>query len=92
MSIEPGDSMMVILSALDTGGRFTVQREPMIWSGHGVTEAGAVSKALVENVDLGLTLASLCGLPPMDWIAADGKECNGFGVRDRIAKGAVNYL
>ena len=45
-----------------------VCRVPMIWSGPGVTVAGQTSAALVENLDIGPTAASLCGLPTMDWI------------------------
>lgn len=43
-----------------------VCRVPMIWQVPGVTPAGAVCEALVENIDLAPTLTALCGLRPMD--------------------------
>ena len=43
-----------------------VCRVPMIWAGPGI-ESGHTSHALVENVDVADTLASLCGVPAMDW-------------------------
>lgn len=49
-----------------------VCRVPMIWHVPGVTRAGHVSRQLVENLDLGPTLAALCGLPAMNW--ADGMD------------------
>jgi len=51
-----------------------VCRVPMIWQVPGVTDeqAGAVRSAPVENLDLGPTIASLCGLPAMGW--ADGHD------------------
>jgi arylsulfatase A-like enzyme len=44
----------------------------MIWRVPGHTAAGQDCNQLVENVDISPTLASLCGLPPMDW--ADGSD------------------
>jgi arylsulfatase len=49
-----------------------VCRVPMIWRAPRVTAAGTVNRQLVENIDIGPTLASLCGLPEMDWV--DGKD------------------
>jgi len=49
-----------------------VCRVPSLWRVPGVTEAGAVHEALVENVDLAPTAAALAGLPPMP--TADGKD------------------
>ncbi len=43
-----------------------VCRVPMIWCGPGIPAGDALASP-VENVDLAPTLASLCGLPPMDW-------------------------
>jgi arylsulfatase len=43
-----------------------VCRVPMLWAGPGI-DAGRTSDALVENVDIADTMASLCGLPAMDW-------------------------
>jgi len=48
-----------------------VCRVPMLWAGPGVTQ-NHVSDALVENVDIADTMASLCGLPAMDW--TDGTD------------------
>ena len=64
-----------------------VCRVPMIWRVPGVTNPGHVHDGLVENVDMAPTLASLCGLPEMDWVdgvdlspmlrgeQAGGKDC-----------------
>jgi arylsulfatase A-like enzyme len=49
-----------------------VCRIPFLWRAPGVTTAGAISRALVENVDIAPTIASLCGLPPIE--TADGKD------------------
>lgn len=49
-----------------------VCRIPMIWRGPGVQSPGSLCNALVENVDIAPTIASLCGLPPMDWV--DGAD------------------
>ncbi|MCC5844381.1 MAG: sulfatase-like hydrolase/transferase [Verrucomicrobia bacterium] len=49
-----------------------VCRVPMIWRLPGEHPAGAVRDALVENIDIGPTLAALCGLPEMDWV--DGRD------------------
>ena len=49
-----------------------VCRVPMLWRVPGVTTAGTVSRALVENVDITPTLTLLCGLPPMG--AVDGLD------------------
>jgi arylsulfatase A-like enzyme len=49
-----------------------VCRVPLIWRVPGAAKAGHVSRQLVENVDIAPTLASLCGLPPMDTV--DGRD------------------
>ena len=49
-----------------------VCRVPMIWHVPGVTPAGAVCDALVENIDLAPTLAALCGTNAME--TADGAD------------------
>lgn len=48
-----------------------VCRVPMIWAGPAITQ-NHVSPGPVENVDIADTLASLCGLPAMDW--TDGTD------------------
>ena len=49
-----------------------VCRVPMLWRVPGVTRQGTACDALVENVDMAPTLASLCELSPME--AADGAD------------------
>jgi choline-sulfatase/uncharacterized sulfatase len=49
-----------------------VCRVPMIWRVPGVTPAGTTYSGFVENVDMAPTLASCCGLPPME--TADGLD------------------
>lgn len=49
-----------------------VCRVPFLWRVPGVTKAGTLNGALVENVDLAPTIAALAGLPPMP--TADGKD------------------
>jgi arylsulfatase A-like enzyme len=49
-----------------------VCRVPMLWRVPGVTQDGMLNHALVENVDIAPTIASLAGLPPM--ATADGKD------------------
>ncbi len=49
-----------------------VCRVPMIWRVPGVSAAGAVNRQLVELVDIAPTIASLCGLPPMETV--DGRD------------------
>ena len=48
-----------------------VCRVPMIWHVPGMAPSDDVDH-FIENIDLGPTIASLCGLEPMD--AADGKD------------------
>lgn len=50
-------------------GSDAICRVPMIWRVPGLNRAGTCEH-LVESVDLAPTLASLCGLPTIDW--ADG--------------------
>lgn len=50
----------------------SVCRVPFIWRVPGVTKAGSTCRELVENVDIGPTIAALCGLPPMDTV--DGRD------------------
>ena len=45
-----------------------VCRIPMLWRVPGVTRAGATHPALIQSVDLAPTLASLGGLPPMEYV------------------------
>lgn len=49
-----------------------VCRVPFIWRVPGFANRGDVCRHLVENVDIAPTLASLCGLPPMNTV--DGKD------------------
>jgi arylsulfatase A-like enzyme len=49
-----------------------VCRIPFIWRVPGLTPAGTLSEALVEAIDLAPTVATLCGVPPMD--SADGED------------------
>jgi len=49
-----------------------VCRVPFLWRVPGVTEAGALNDALVENVDIAPTFTALAGLPPMPTV--DGKD------------------
>jgi len=49
-----------------------VCRVPFIWSVPKVTGAGVVCSQFVENIDIGPTIAALCGLPPME--TTDGKN------------------
>jgi choline-sulfatase/uncharacterized sulfatase len=51
-----------------------VCRVPMIWRVPGVTQPGRVDERLIENVDITPTLASLCGLPPLD--STDGLDAS----------------
>lgn len=53
-------------------GSDAVGRVPMIWRVPGQKVQDHVSKQLVENIDMAPTLASLCGLPEMDWV--NGKD------------------
>ncbi len=48
-----------------------VCRVPYLWRVPGVTN-GDVCNQLVQNIDAAPTIASLCGLPEMDW--ADGRD------------------
>lgn len=49
---------------------------PMIWRAPGVTQPGRTDDRLIENVDITPTLASLCGLPPLD--STDGLDASGL--------------
>jgi arylsulfatase len=49
-----------------------VCRVPLIWYVPGLTRQGHVSNELVENIDIPTTIASLCGLAPME--TTDGKD------------------
>lgn len=49
-----------------------VCRVPSIWRVPDTDPAGAVCRQLVESVDIAPTIASLCGLPPMDTV--DGRD------------------
>jgi len=49
-----------------------VCRVPFIWRLPEVAQAGHVAHELVENVDIAPTIASLAGLPAMDW--TDGRD------------------
>ncbi|MEW5979625.1 MAG: sulfatase-like hydrolase/transferase [Acidobacteriota bacterium] len=53
-----------------------VCRVPLIWRVPKVTPAGAVCSQFVENLDIGPTIAALCGLPPME--TADGIDLSGL--------------
>jgi len=53
-----------------------VCRVPFIWRVPGVTSAGHVSRALVENIDLAPTITELCGLPQMQ--TAEGASLAGL--------------
>jgi arylsulfatase A-like enzyme len=53
-----------------------VCRVPLVWRVPGATPGGKTCLELVENVDIAPTLASLCGLPPMN--TADGKDLSGL--------------
>jgi arylsulfatase A-like enzyme len=61
-----------------------VCRVPQIWHVPGVTKEGLVCHQLVENIDVAPTLASLCGLPPMDTI-------NGYDL-SQLLKGEDNAV
>lgn len=54
----------------------SVCRVPFLWRVPGVTSAGHVSQALVENIDLVPTITELCGLPPMK--TAEGASLSGL--------------
>ncbi|MBC2595904.1 sulfatase-like hydrolase/transferase [Ruficoccus amylovorans] len=65
-----------------------VCRVPMIWSVPGLADSGRCCPALVENVDIGPTLAELCGVPVMGY--ADGRSlcplmAGESGGTDRVA-------
>ncbi len=51
-----------------------VCRVPMIWRVPGLTPKGRVDDRFIENVDITPTLASLCGLPPLD--SCDGQDAS----------------
>jgi arylsulfatase A-like enzyme len=53
-----------------------VCRVPLIWRVPGVTSAGKTCLEFAENIDIAPTLASLCGLPPME--TTDGKNLRGL--------------
>jgi arylsulfatase len=50
----------------------SVCKIPMIWRVPDISRAGHSSEVLTESVDIAPTLASLCGLPPME--TADGVD------------------
>ena len=49
-----------------------VCRVPMLWRVPEITQTGYVCQQFVENIDIAPTIASLCGLPPMETV--DGRD------------------
>ncbi len=60
-----------------------VCRVPMIWRIPGLTDAGRRCDALAENIDMGPTLAELCGVAEMHY--ADGKSLCPLIKRERAS-------
>ena len=53
-----------------------VCRVPMLWRVPGITPAGTCCREFAESIDTAPTIASLCGLPPMETV--DGHDLSGL--------------